>query len=96
MNFLFGLLAHYTWAILGILIVVLYRIARFYQVPSGRRSYYRLFLVPLVLMLAGGLRYATLGIIVGDVWADLLMIVGGASLIVLGYYLLRLMTGGRS
>jgi hypothetical protein len=78
------------------LIILLNRIARFYQITSGRRSYYQLFAVPLVLLLAGGLRYATLDIFVGDSWGDSLMLLGGLSLIGLGFFLLRLMTGSRS
>jgi hypothetical protein len=89
-------LSLYIWIGLTVLMVFLYRIARFYQVTSGRRSYYQLFLVPIGLLLAGGLRYATLGIIVGDALGDAFMILGGLSLMALGAYMLNLMTGGES
>jgi hypothetical protein len=89
-------LSLYIWVGLTALMIFLYRIARFYQTTSGRRSYYQLFLIPIGLLLAGGLRYASLNIIVGDALGDLLMIGGGLSLIGLGYYMLKLMTGGRS
>lgn len=96
MNVMDGALSVYIWVGLSALMIFLYRIARFYQATSGRRSYYQLFLVPIVLLLAGGLRYASLSIFVGDGLGDVLMVIGGFSLIGLGYYMLRLMTGGRS
>ena len=96
MNILNGALSLYIWVGLTALMIFLYRIARFYQATSGRRSYYQLFLVPIVLLFVGGVRYATLGILVGDGLGDGLMVMGGLSLIGLGYYMLKLMTGGRS
>ncbi len=89
-------LSLYIWIAVCALMIILYRIARFYQKTSGRRSYYQLFSVPIVLLLAGGLRYVWLSIFVGDTLGDLLMVLGGLCLIGLGYYTLRLMTGGRS
>ena len=84
-----------AWLVICVLIAVLYRIARFYQLSSGRRSLYRWFLVPLVLLAAAAV---TDLLIVGEpnVWGDMLLLLGGASLIGLGYNLLRLMTGSRS
>ena len=84
-----------AWAVICVLIAVLYRIARFYQITSGRRSLYRWFLVPLGLLAAAAV---TDLLIVGEpnVWRDTLLLLGGASLIGLGYNLLRLMTGSRS
>jgi hypothetical protein len=95
MNIVSSVFSLYIWIGLTVLMIFLYRIARFYQTTSGRRSYYQFFLVPIVLLLIGGLRYASLGIFVGDGLADVLMIVGGLSLIGLGYTMLKLMTGGR-
>ena len=96
MNVIDSAFSLYIWIGLAVLVIFMYRIARFYQTTSGRRSYYQLFLIPIVLLLAGGLRYATLSIFVGDGLGDSLMVIGGLSLIGLGYYMLRLMTGGRS
>lgn len=84
-----------TWIIVGVLIVVLYRIARFYQVTSGRRTYYRLFLVPLALLLVAAM-LNVLGDSSNGLWRDAMLLAGGISLIGLGYYLLQLMTGSRS
>jgi hypothetical protein len=84
-----------AWGVICVLIAVLYRVARFYQITSGRRSLYRWFLVPLILLAAA----AVLNVLVGgepNLWGDALLLLGGASLIGLGYNLLRLMTGSRS
>jgi hypothetical protein len=84
-----------AWGIVCVLIGVLYRIARFYQITSGRRSYYQLFWLPLILLAAAAvLNMAWSG--APSSLVDALMLLGGASLIGLGYYLLRLMTGSRS
>lgn len=81
------------WAIICLLLVVLYRIARFYEISSGRRSYYQFFTAPLVLFALGAVVSTVL---VGAlVWSDLLMLIGGLILVGLGFYLLRLMTGNR-
>ena len=84
-----------AWGMICALIVVLYRIARFYQITSGRRSLYRWFLAPLNLLAAATV---TDLLIIGEpnVWGDTLLLLGGAALVGLGYNLLRLMTGSRS
>ncbi|HET7377318.1 MAG TPA: hypothetical protein VFK30_11465 [Anaerolineae bacterium] len=84
-----------AWGMVCALVVVLNRIARFYQITSGRRSRYQWFGVPLVLLAAAAVIDA---LFVGEpnVLSDALLLVGSASLIGLGYNLLRLMTGSRS
>ncbi len=96
MNLLLAGLTLYIWGGVGVLIVLLNRIARFYQITSGRRSYYQLFWAPFVCISLGALRYATQGLLAGEVLGDGLMLIGGVLLIGLGYYLLTLMTGSRS
>ncbi len=86
----------YIWLVVGVLIVILHRVARFYQLTSGRRSYYQLFWLPLIFIGLGALRYAAQGALAGDVLGDGLMLIGGVLLMVLGYYLLNLMTGNRN
>ncbi len=84
-----------AWVVICALIAVLYRIARFYQITSGRRSYYQWFAVPLVLFAAA----AVIAVTVADglsLASDTLFLLGGISLIGLGYNLLHLMTGSRS
>ena len=84
-----------AWTVICMLIAVLYRIARFYQITSGRRSLYQWFLAPLILLAAA---VALDLLIIGEpnVWGDALLLLGSASLIGLGYNLLRLMMGSRS
>ncbi len=84
-----------TWGLVGVLIVVVYRIARFYQITSGRRTYYQWFLLPLVLLLLAGLLTFMVEPLLALV-RDSLLLVGGISLIGLGYYLWHLMIGSRS
>lgn len=96
MNLLLSGLTLYIWGAVGVLIVLLNRIAHFYQITSGRKSYYQLFWVPLGCVGLGALRYATQGMLAGDLLGDGLMLIGGVLLIGLGYYLLRLMTGSRT
>ena len=84
-----------AWGGIGALIVVLYRIARFYQLTSGRVSYYRWFVVPLLLLIAAAVMRVADGNLL-DLIVDSLLLLGSASLIGLGYSLLRLMTGSRS
>lgn len=93
---LFALLTLYVWLAVCALIFILNRIARFYQITSGRRSYYELFNLPLLLLIGGAIRYATIGVLAGDVLGDVLMVLGAVSLTLLGGHLLQLMTGSRS
>ena len=83
------------WSMVALLLVILFAIARFYQITSGQRSHYRWFSAPMVLLSAGAVRYAWLGDFRGDALGDGLMVAGGSVLIVLAVWLLRLMTGGR-
>ena len=84
-----------AWGGAGVLIFLLYRIAHFYQVTSGQSTRYRLFVIPLALLLLGGLRYATVGDWNGDVIGNTLQLAGGAALIAMSLFLVRRMTGGR-
>jgi hypothetical protein len=96
MTVLTKLLTLYIWSGIVALILLLNRIGRFYQLTTGVRTRYRLFFVPIALFLAGMVRYLVSDAgFAGDVLGDLLFFLGGVSLILLGYYLLRLMTGGR-
>ena len=83
-----------AWGVICVLVAVLYRIARFYQITSGRRSLYRWFLVPLVLLAAAAL-INVLAAGGPTLMSDALLLLGGGCLIGLGYNLLRLMTGSR-
>jgi hypothetical protein len=96
MDILTKLLMLLIWGGIVALLLLLYRIAQFYQMTTGLRSHYRFFLVPVVLFVAGVARYLVLDIgFTGDVLGDLLFFLGGGALTLVGYYLLKLMTGGR-
>ena len=84
-----------AWGVIGALIVVLYRIARFYKLTSGRPSHYRWFILPLLLLAVAAIMRAAAGDLL-DLITDMLLLFGSASLMGLGYSLLRLMTGSRS
>ena len=84
-----------AWGVICLLVVVLQRIARFYEITSGRRSRYRWFNVPLILLATVAVTEVLLAG-APNVLGDVLLLAGGASLIGLGYNLLRLMTGSRS
>lgn len=90
-----GVLTVVFWGIVAALIVIVFAIARFYQVTSGQPSHYRWFLLPLVLLVASALRYASLGDAGSDPPGDVLMLAGSVILIALSIWLMRLMMGGR-
>lgn len=97
MNLVSSILTIYIWAAVCILLFFLYVIGRFYQKKSGRRSYYPSFFVPIALFALAAIRYAFLApTIVGDLWGDILRFVGGLVVGGFGFFLLRLMIGGRS
>lgn len=80
-------LALLTWFPLAALIYIMLLIARFYQRFSGRRTYFRAFLIPIVMFGMASVRYASSERVTGDWIADLLLIVGGIVLIVLSLWL---------
>lgn len=90
-----GVLTVVFWGIIAALLVIVFAIARFYQVTSGQPSHYRWFMLPTGLLSAGALIYAVRGDFTGDLLGDTLMLSGSAVLIALSVWLLRLMMGGR-
>ncbi len=110
MNILDRILTLLSWIGVVALLLVLYRIAHFYEVTSRQPTHFRLLILPIVLLFLGGFCYA----IAGDaargeaarsgpglasspvrLAGDSLQLAGGIALIGLGMFLLRLMTGGR-
>ncbi len=93
MGLLDRLLTLYSWLAIGALVGMLALIARFYQLRSGERSHYRLFLIPLALLVVGGVLQALWGEFpAGSPASEALLCLGGSGLLGLGYLLLQLMT----
>ena len=95
MDWIARLLTILAWLGVAALLILLYRIAYFYEVSARRPTHYRWFLAPLALLSLGGLRYTWVNMVAGDVIGDSLLMTGGFPLILLGMYLLREMMGGR-
>ena len=99
-----SILIVYSWAVAAILVFFLFLIGRFYEFRFGQKSYYQLFLIPLVLFaiaaiwdafFANGYTGNPLLDFAGGFWPDLLFLIGGLTLTVLCYTLLRTMMGRR-
>jgi len=73
----------YTWFPLAALILFLFLIARFYEKFSGQKTYFRLFILPIVFFGASAVRSASNDVITEDVAASLLAAAGGLSLLFL-------------
>jgi len=87
-----SILVLYGWIVVAILLLFLFLIGRFYEIQFRQRSYFQLFLAPLVLFLAGAIWYVfNHQDFVGLPGPDLLFLIGGLVLIGLGYTLHRLM-----
>lgn len=96
MNVLSSVLTLYNWAIVALLLVFQFLIARFYEKKSGQRSFYVFFLVPaLLFLIAAVFNLVTDGDLAGNVVGDGLLFVGGAILAALSTFLFRLMMGGK-
>jgi hypothetical protein len=103
MSTVLSVLNLYSWALVGALIYLLYRIARFYQAKYAelykdkppQRTYAVLLFIPLVLFPLAAGRYALLDAKIGDLLSDLAFLFGGITLAAISYYLYRLLMGGR-
>ena len=86
----------YSWAVIGILIVFLGRIAYFYEKTSGQRVSYCFLLLPALLLAAGAIWYLVYNKeFIGQPIGDLLLFVGGVLLCLFGARLQGSMTGER-
>lgn len=90
------ILTVYSWAVIGMLVVILQRIAYFYEKTSGQRTGYYFFLLPALLLAAGAIWYLLHGsTFIGQPIGDLLLFGGGVLLCLFGFRLQDLMTGER-
>jgi hypothetical protein len=83
----------YGWFLLVGLIVFLMLIARFYQRFSGEKTYYQLFLIPMMLF---GVQVVRQTNFVDDALGNVAAALAGVILLVLSIFLYWRMTGGRS
>ena len=83
----------YTWFPLAALLFFLLLIARFYQRFSNTRTYFRLFLLPIVLFGAAAVRYGSINTLAGDPFGDLLIAAAGVLLLFLCFILYSRMLG---
>jgi hypothetical protein len=96
MRFLEYVLAIWSWIVVGVLILFLWRVAYFYQKTSGQRVGTYLLIIAGLLLGAGAVWYLVANIeFTGEPLADTLMFGGGLLLLVFGSRLQELMTGER-
>ncbi|MEQ8672324.1 MAG: hypothetical protein RLP44_15580 [Aggregatilineales bacterium] len=81
----------YTWFILAALLLLMLLIARFYQQFSGERTYFWLYLVPIVCFGVAAVRYTSIERIAHDPYADFILAIGGVVLIFLSIRIYWLM-----
>jgi len=89
-------LAVYSWAVVGLLTIFLWRVAYFYERMSGERVYHMLVILPALLLLCGAIWYLWSGKpFVGEPGADVCLFLGGVGLGIFGVRLQMLMTGAQ-
>jgi hypothetical protein len=89
------ILTIYAWFVLSGLLFLMALIARFFERLSGQRTYYQLFVVPVLAFAGATVRLTSLDQVVGDKLTGILLAIGGASLIALCLNVYRLMTSGQ-
>ena len=90
------ILAIYSWVVIGMLIVFLWRIAYFFEKTSGQRVGYRFLILPSLLLAAGVIYYLVYGGgFIGQPVGDILLFSGGVLLCLFGLHLHELMIGER-
>jgi hypothetical protein len=85
----------YTWFGLSALIFLLALIARFYERLSSQRTYYQLFVLPVITFAGATIRLSSLDQVTGDSWGDGLLLISGIILAALCLHVYRRMTSGR-
>jgi uncharacterized SAM-binding protein YcdF (DUF218 family) len=85
----------YIWFGLIALVFLMALIARFYERLSSKRTYYQLFTIPVIVWTGATVRLAGLDRLTTDTWANVFLLIGGASLAALCLYVYHLMTSGR-
>ncbi len=86
----------YLWFPLVAFLIFLLLIARFYEKFSGERTFYQLLVIPMVLFGVACVRYASIGSMVGDTLADVMLGISGAVLLLITGWLYWLMIGRKT
>jgi hypothetical protein len=73
----------YTWFPLAALLFFILLIARFYQKFSGQRMYFWYYGVVVVLFGVVAVRYASINIVIGDKFTDIVSMIAGGLLLLL-------------
>ncbi len=85
----------YNWFLSAVLVLILLMIARFYELKTHERTYYRIFILPLASFGVASIRSAYLDQANTDELATSFWVIGGIILIVLCVRLYHLMTSHR-
>lgn len=89
-------LSVYSWVLIGILVVFLWRIGYFYEKASGERLCHYLLLAPALLLAGGGAWYIVQDTeFVGQPMGDVLLLFGGLGLALFALRMQHLMTRPR-
>lgn len=83
-----------SWGAVAVLLILLALIARKYETLSGERTYFKLFVLPVIAFAGAALRHVQRDQVAGDTAGDLFLLVGGVSLAALCLHMYRLMTSG--
>lgn len=81
----------YTWFILAALLLLMLLIARFYEHFSGERTYFQLYVLPVICFGIGAVRYTSIERVAHDSVADLILALGGLVLLFLSIRIYWLM-----
>lgn len=88
------ILSLYSWSVIGVLLLFLWRIAYFYEKTSGQYVGRRFLLVPASFLIAGAIWYLWHSVkFIGKPIGDFLLSTGGFLLYVFGSRLQESMTG---
>ena len=96
MDLLYIVLGLYSALVVFVILILIFLVARFYQLKSGQEVYHRAFLLPPFLLLFGiAVPVLWPGSLVITVLADILLWAAGLLLVILNQWLFFAMTGGK-
>lgn len=84
----------YTWFGLAALLFLIALIARKYEQLSKERTYYQLFVLPVIAFAVAAVQQTHRDRVVGDALGDVMMLIGGVMLAAVCVHMYHLMTRG--